>query len=194
MRVDRPGRRQAADHHGRQEQGPGLPARVTRQVASVDAFERDEVRPISASVNVAPQAGSSHLRRAADSGSFMRRPRRQAGQVAWVPPSTVPLIAAKVLCSGRPVARGDPPKTSRSPCVQSITGVHRIWLVDHSALGGKSNINKNLWGSDMDRDRIVYIIKLALVLIGMSVLLPACVSTGSSTSGHVDARLREHGV
>ncbi|WP_288580318.1 hypothetical protein [uncultured Methylobacterium sp.] len=67
-----------------------------------------------------------------------------------------------------------------------------LWIIRRWA--GKSNINKNIWGSDMDRDRIVYIIKLALVLIGMSVLLPACVSTGSSTSGHVDARLREHGV
>ena len=46
----------------------------------------------------------------------------------------------------------------------------------------------------MDLHRIKALAKLALVLIGMSVLLPACVSTGGSTSGHIDAKLREHGV
>lgn len=59
---------------------------------------------------------------------------------------------------------------------------------------GKSNINKIFWGISMDRSRLISVIRLAFVLIGMSVLLPACVSTGSSTSGHVDAKLREHGV
>jgi len=46
----------------------------------------------------------------------------------------------------------------------------------------------------MDRNRVRYFVKLAVVLFGMSVLLPACISTGSSTSGHVDAKLREHGI
>jgi hypothetical protein len=59
---------------------------------------------------------------------------------------------------------------------------------------GKTNINKKYRGFDMDRSRIRYLVRLAIVLLGMSVLLPACVSTGSSTSGHVDAKLREHGV
>jgi hypothetical protein len=59
---------------------------------------------------------------------------------------------------------------------------------------GKTNINKKYRGFDMDRSRIQYLVRLAVVLLGMAVLLPACVSTGSSTSGHVDAKLREHGV
>ncbi|WP_207183806.1 hypothetical protein [Methylobacterium indicum] len=46
----------------------------------------------------------------------------------------------------------------------------------------------------MDRNRILHFIMLAAVLLGMSVLLPACVNTGGSTSGHVDAKLREHGI
>ncbi|WP_238228610.1 hypothetical protein [Methylorubrum aminovorans] len=37
-------------------------------------------------------------------------------------------------------------------------------------------------------------LRFALVLLGIAVLLPACVSTGGSTSGHIDAKLREHGV
>ncbi|WP_157080939.1 hypothetical protein, partial [Methylobacterium variabile] len=55
---------------------------------------------------------------------------------------------------------------------------------------GKTNINKKYRGFDMDRSRIQYLVRLAVVLLGMAVLLPACVSTGSSTSGHVDAKLR----
>ena len=46
----------------------------------------------------------------------------------------------------------------------------------------------------MDCCRITSFVRLAIVLLGMSVLLSACVSTGSSTSGHVDAKLREHGI
>ncbi|WP_298953003.1 hypothetical protein [uncultured Methylobacterium sp.] len=58
----------------------------------------------------------------------------------------------------------------------------------------KSNNEKYSRGINVDLHRIKALAKLALVLIGMSVLLPACVSTGGSTSGHVDAKLREHGV
>lgn len=71
----------------------------------------------------------------------------------------------------------------RYPVLWDIMGSH-----------GKVNINKILGGIGMDRSRIISAIRLAFVLIGMSVLLPACVTTGSSTSGHVDAKLREHGV
>lgn len=46
----------------------------------------------------------------------------------------------------------------------------------------------------MNRYRLAYYIRLAAVLIVMAVLLPACVSSGSGTSGHVDAKLREHGI
>ncbi|MDP4025778.1 hypothetical protein Q8W71_24405 [Methylobacterium sp. NEAU 140] len=46
----------------------------------------------------------------------------------------------------------------------------------------------------MDRGRIKIFVRLAIALLGMSVLLPACVSTGGSTSVHVDAKLREHGI
>lgn len=67
-----------------------------------------------------------------------------------------------------------------------------LWI--NRGHNGKTNINKKYRGFDMDRSRIQYLVRLAVVLLGMAVLLPACVSTGSSTSGHVDAKLREHGV
>ncbi|WP_156453727.1 hypothetical protein [Methylobacterium sp. CCH5-D2] len=59
---------------------------------------------------------------------------------------------------------------------------------------GKPKTIEIFRGIDMDRNRIRSLVRLAFVLLGMSVLLPACVNTGSSTSGHVDAKLREHGI
>ncbi len=67
-----------------------------------------------------------------------------------------------------------------------------MWIIWY--IPGKTNINNNRWGLNMNRNRLAYYIRLAAVLLGMAVLLPACVSTGSSTSGHVDAKLREHGI
>ncbi|MGA4554552.1 hypothetical protein [Methylorubrum aminovorans] len=46
----------------------------------------------------------------------------------------------------------------------------------------------------MSAIRVKAAVRLVAVLIGIGVLLPGCVSTGSSTSGHVDAKLREHGI
>lgn len=46
----------------------------------------------------------------------------------------------------------------------------------------------------MGRQRAKSLFRLAVVLIGVAVLLPACVTSGSSTSGHVNAKLREHGI
>ncbi|NGM38043.1 MULTISPECIES: hypothetical protein [Methylobacterium] len=59
---------------------------------------------------------------------------------------------------------------------------------------GKVKTNKIFRGISMDRSRVVSLVQLLVVLVGMCVLLPACVSTGGSTSGHVDAKLREHGI
>ncbi|WP_164706449.1 hypothetical protein [Methylobacterium sp. XJLW] len=42
--------------------------------------------------------------------------------------------------------------------------------------------------------RMNAIVRFVVLLLGVAVLLPGCVSTGGSTSGHVDAKLREHGV
>ncbi|WP_430912213.1 hypothetical protein [Methylobacterium sp. sgz302541] len=70
----------------------------------------------------------------------------------------------------------------------------RSVLWNSTGRDGKTNINKIIRGICMDCCRITSFVRLAIVLLGMSVLLPACVSTGSSTSGHVDAKLREHGI
>ncbi|MEN3214035.1 hypothetical protein PUR23_29060 [Methylorubrum populi] len=58
----------------------------------------------------------------------------------------------------------------------------------------KINIDQMMLGANMKAVRINAIVRFVVVLIGLAVLLPGCVGTGGSTSGHVDAKLREHGV
>lgn len=44
----------------------------------------------------------------------------------------------------------------------------------------------------MTRSRVGNLIRVIIAMTTIAVLLPACVST--STSGHVNSKLREHGV
>jgi hypothetical protein len=67
-------------------------------------------------------------------------------------------------------------------------------LRDNTGRCGRININKNIMGAIMDRYRIISLVRLIIMLVGMSATLQACVSAGNSTSDHVDAKLREHEI
>lgn len=58
----------------------------------------------------------------------------------------------------------------------------------------KINIDRMMLEENMKIVRMNAIVRFVVLLLGVAVLLPGCVSTGGSTSGHVDAKLREHGV
>ncbi len=45
----------------------------------------------------------------------------------------------------------------------------------------------------MTRSEIIRLFRVLFVLTGLAMILPACTTTGS-TSDHVNAKLREHGV